>query len=280
MSDIDEPAEPQRLLSILELERLDRDLFRAYNPAHRPQGRVFGGQVASQALRAASATVEAEHRPHSLHGYFLRPGQPGIPIILSVDRIRDGRSFTTRRVVAQQQGEAIFSLSASFHCDEEGGQYQVPRADDVPEPDAATGRLDNPFRRFGAMSPFEVRELGPTPPDERGLYRSTRRVWVRTRHPLPDDPDLHACVITYMSDMGVVFAARIPVGAPWEGGMAASLDHSVWFHRPVRADGWLLMDLRPVSNSGARGLVQGTIHTHDGVLAASIAQEALVRTPP
>ena len=275
----------ERLLELLDLEALDRDLFRAGSTEEMRGGRMFGGQVAAQALRAATLTVDAVHRPHSLHGYFLRPGDPGRPIILSVDRIRDGRSFTTRRVVALQNGEAIFSLSSSFHKVEEGGEYQLPIADDVPGPDAEVEGLPAPFGRFGAMAPLEIRELGPTAPDERGIYRSTRRVWIRTNGPVPDDLALRACIVTYISDMGVVMAARVPVtgqyGFPGMGmGMAASLDHSVWFHRDIRPDTWMLMDLRSISNAGARGLVQGTIHSRHGALGAAIAQEGLVRTSP
>lgn len=278
-------ASVDRLLELLALERLDRDLFRAPNTAEMRGGRVFGGQVAAQALRAATLTVDVEHAAHSLHGYFLRPGDPSIPIIMSVDRIRDGRSFTTRRVVALQNGEAIFSLSTSFHTAETGGEYQLPIADDAPDPEDEDAGTPTPFGRFGPMSPFEVRELGPTPPDERGIYRSTRRVWVRTSGAVPDDAALRACIVTYVSDMGVVMAARVPVtgqyGFPGPGmGMAASLDHAVWFHRDIQPDDWMLMDLRSISNTGARGLVQGTIHSRDGALGAAIAQEGLVRTAP
>ena len=279
-------ASVDSLLELLDLERLDRDLFRAPNTEETRGGRMFGGQVAGQALRAATLTVDVDHFPHSLHGYFLRPGDPSIPIVLSVDRIRDGRSFTTRRVVAIQQGEAIFSLSSSFHKSEEGGEYQLPIAADVPDPDdEELAGSSSPFGRFGAMSPLDIRELGPTPPDERGIYESTRRVWIRTSGPVPDDPALRACVITYISDMGVVMAARVPVtgqyGFPGMGmGMAASLDHSVWFHRDIRPDEWMLMNLRSISNTGARGLVQGTIHSRHGALGVAIAQEGLVRTDP
>ena len=266
-----------RLLDLLELEPLDRDLFRGHNPSERPGGRVFGGQVAGQALRAATLTVDVEHNPHSLHGYFLRPGESGTPIIFQVDRIRDGRSFTTRRVKAVQHGEAIFSLEASFQKREDGGEYQVPLAEDVPAPEDSPPPEVGQQNVFRSGSPFEVRELGGTPADERGVFRSTRRVWVRTKGPLPDDPAIHACALAYVSDMGVVMAARVPLGGRRSSTMAASLDHALWFHRPVRADGWLFYDLRPVSNANARGFVHGTIHTRDGVLAASVTQEALIR---
>jgi acyl-CoA thioesterase-2 len=272
----DLPPTVERLLWLLELERLDRDLFRARSPRHRPNGRLFGGQVAAQALRAATLTVDVEHHPHSLHGYFLRPGLPRRPLILSVDRIRDGRSFTTRRVVAVQDGEAIFSLSASFHQDEPAAEFQTPMARDVPGPDDD----DAEDRRLSvdSSSPFEMRQVRTPPPDDRGVYESTQRVWVRTNGPLPDDRHLHACVLTYISDMGAVMAARKALGLPWtRGGMAASLDHAMWFHRPIRPDDWVLWDLKPLANAGSRGLVLGTMHDQAGVHGASMTQEALVR---
>ena len=283
VADEDE-AEPtiERILDLLDLEVVDRDLYRGRNPETRWNNRVFGGQVAAQALRAATLTVEHDHRPHSLHSYFLRPGEPGVPIVFLVERIRDGKSFTTRRVLARQHGEAIFSLHASFHKDEDGGEYQVPAAA-VTGPDDPTGWKESPLRRFSTASPFEVRELGPDGPDEHGVYASARRVWIRTRGRIPDDPDLHICMLTFVSDMGAVFAARVALGKPFTmgspGTFAASLDHAVWFHRPIRADEWVLYDLRPISNSGARALVHGTMHNADGVLGVSVSQEALLREP-
>jgi len=270
-------AEPvSRLVALLDLERLDRDLFRAWNPP-QPGGRqhaLFGGQVAAHALRAATLTVDADHHPHSLHGYFLRPGLPRRPLILSVDRIRDGTSFTTRRVVAVQDGEAIFALEASFHQDEPGGDFATPIANGLPSPDDAESEEGAFTSDTG--SPFELRALRV--PDDGSPFASTRRVWVRTNGPLPDERALHACVLTYISDMGAVMAARRALRLPWAaGGMAASLDHAMWFHRPIRPDGWVLFDLRPIANAGARGLVLGTMHDEAGVHGASMTQEALVR---
>jgi acyl-CoA thioesterase II len=267
----------ERLLALLELERLARDLFRADAGGAWPTGRLFGGQVAAQALRAAIDTVDVEHYPHSLHGYFLRPGSPQMPVLLHVDRIRDGRSFTTRRVNAVQDGEAIFTMIASFHRDEPGREYQLPLAAGVPAPDDDVEWYQSPLSRFGRAGPFEVRELPPTPRDERGHIETTRRVWVRVRAPLGDDRALHACLLTFVSDMGAVYAAAIPVGGGFGNIMGASLDHAVWFHRPVRLDDWVLYDLRPLSNAGSRGLVQGTFHDRDHVLGATVAQEALIR---
>jgi len=271
-------AEPvSRLVALLELERLDRDLFRAWNPP-QPGGRqhaLFGGQVAAHALRAATLTVDADHHPHSLHGYFLRPGKDDAPTILRVDRIRDGRSFTTRTVVALQDGEAIFSLTASFHKDEPGRQYQAEIDAAVPTPEELRAEGINTNDWWGAESPFERIEV-----PQRHLDGSPRRaMWIRTAGRLPDDRSLHACVLTFISDMGVVGAIRAALGRLDQHGMGASLDHSLWFHRQVRADEWLLFDVRSQSNSGARGLGTGSMHTLGGVHAVSIAQEALVRLP-
>jgi len=273
-----EPPTVDSLLALLEVERLDRDLFRAAVPMRTQTNRLFGGQVAAQALRAATLTVDVDHHPHSLHGYFLRPGSPELPIILQVDRIRDGRSFTTRTAVAVQAGETIFELTASFHRDEPGAEYQTPLPAGLPDPDDDFAWHESLLSRFDIASPFETHEIPPPGPDERGLLSSTRRVWLRTRGALPDDRALHACVLTFVSDMGAVFAAALAVGGGLGFTMGASLDHAMWFHRPIRPDEWMLFDLRPASNAGARGLVLGTIHTRDGVLGASIAQEDLIRT--
>ncbi len=270
------------LLRLLDLERLELDLFRGYNPDQWPGGRIFGGLVAAQAVRAAMGTVGDEHHVHSFHSYFLRPGRQGTPIVYAVDRIRDGRSFTTRHVNGIQNGEVVFALTASFHRDEDTGvDYQLPLAQDAPPPEAAP-----PDAMFGGRSPaffapFEMRDVGPTPPEPDGTYRSTRRQWIRLRRRLPDDRDLHATVLTFMSDMAVVAAVQPPTGqAAWEGMMAASLDHALWFHRPARVDEWLFYDLHSVSSHGARGLARGTYHTAGGVLVASITQEALMRPLP
>lgn len=255
-----------RLLDLLDLERIGPDSFRHVNRSRRgPGGRLFGGQVASQALRAASDTIGAELHVHSLHSYFLRPGKVGVPIDLAVDRIRDGRSFATRRVVAVQEGEAIFELSASFHIDEAGFDVQQDLPADVPDPESLPpGSHEHAHHR-----PFDAREFGPLP-------GATRSIWTRAAGRLPDDPATHACVLTYLSDMGPVGAAR-RAGPPEVPTMRASLDHVLWFHRPVRADGWLLYNLEAVSLSGARGLARGLVHAHDGRLAMTVSQESLLR---
>jgi len=288
-TDDQEATQPvDALLDLLRLERLDLDLFRGSNPDTWPGGRVFGGLVAAQSLRAAIDTVDADHSVHSFHSYFVRAGRTGSPIIYSVERIRDGRSFTTRRVTAIQSGEAIFAMDASFHRHEDdGADYHLPLAPGTPGPEDDSALVPGPFGgmtdRPSLFLPFEMRELGPTDPEPDGSYRSTRRVWVRATAPLPEDPTVHACVLTFASDMAVVLAARPPVPSPsWEGFMGASLDHAVWFHRPVRMDDWVLYDLHAVSYGNARGLARGTFHDRTGRLVASMSQEALIRVaaPP
>ena len=260
-----------RILELLDLGRRGPDDFVAPTPSDGP-GRLFGGQVASQSLRAATLTVEPGRPPHSLHAYFIRPGRPGIPLRLSVDRTRDGRSFTTRRVTASQDGEPIFTLAASFHGPEEGEDWQLPGPTDVPGP--GDDRLPpSPFARFASMSPFDVRPVRAPAGEVPVLHP----FWVRTKRTLPDDPALHACVLAFISDMGVVSSARAPGSPPPTQLAGASLDHAMWFHRPARADDWLLFDVEPVTNAGARGLARGSLHTVTGVLVASIAQEALLR---
>jgi acyl-CoA thioesterase-2 len=262
-----------RLARLLDLEQIERDVFRGANPGAEG-GRLFGGQVASQALRAAQLTVEADHQAHSVHSFFLRPGRYGVPILLRVDRIRDGKSFSTRRVVAWQKGEAIFNLDASFHGVEDGPEFALPAPTDTPAPDEIA-RAD----RWGPHhDPIDSREvdLGDAP---------ARRVWFKAAQPLPDDLAIHACVITYATDMGPMGAVRRAYASVTDGElgfggmMGASLDHVLWFHRPVRADEWLLYDIEAVATAGARGLARGTLHTADGVLVASVAQEVLLRTP-
>ena len=266
-----------RFLELLDIERLDRDLFRADANPNTYGNRLFGGQVAAQSLRAAVLTVDVPHHPHSLHGYFLRPGATDAPVLLHVDRIRDGGSFTTRTVVARQDGQAIFNLSASFHKDEEGGTYNEALPEGIPDPESDFDWVKSPFSGFSTMSPFEVLEMPIVGPDAAGHYESTRRVWIRTRGRLPDDRALHASVAAFVSDMGAVFAAAVPVGGGFDAAMAASLDHALWFHRPFRMDEWTLFDLHPVSNNGNRGYVRGSLRSRDGSLGASITQEALIR---
>jgi acyl-CoA thioesterase-2 len=264
---------PARMDALLDLQPAGFDRWLARTPSDGPE-RLFGGQVASQSLRAATLTVDHGLPPHSFHAYFIRPGRPGEPLQLDVVRTRDGRSFTTRQVTATQSDGPIFVLTASFHAGEEGDDWHRPSPMDVPSPEECAGH-DSLFARFHTTSPFEVRPTTATPYDE-GFLR-IHPFWVRSREPLPDDAAIHACAVAFMSDMGVVAGARAPTSTLPPMFMGASLDHAVWFHRPVRADRWLLFDVQPVSNFGARGLAVGTFRTADGTLIASVTQEALLR---
>ncbi len=274
----------ERLLEVLDIEPIEVNIFRGRTPEEQRE-RVFGGQVAGQALVAAGRTVEADRRIHSLHAYFLRPGDPTIPILFEVDRIRDGRSFTTRRVVAIQHGAAIFYLSASFHLDEEGFEHHDPMPE-VASPDS----LPTWQERVKAMGPGVPEWFTrPRPIDIRYVQEPWRtpdapareprqQVWMRADGELPDDPMLHACVVAYASDMTLLDSILLPHRGITLGSlMMASLDHAMWFHRPFRADEWFLYDQASPSASGARGLSRGAIFRRDGVLAVSVMQEGLVR---
>jgi acyl-CoA thioesterase II len=268
---IDDPADPlEALRRLLTLEPDGPDAFWAPTPSDGPS-RLFGGQVASQSLRAAIHTVDPSRPAHSFHAYFIRPGRPDQPLHLSVERTREGRSFSTRQVTASQAGEAIFILSASFHAAEPGDDWQLPAPGPVPDPET----LDPPpsLGPMAVMTPFDFRPVA-------GLDASGIPVihpfWMRVRGEVGDDPAMHLTLLTFLSDMGVVGSARAP-GSTAGRFAGASLDHAVWFHRPARVDQWLLYSVEPVSNFGARGLARGTFHTHDGQLVASMAQEALLR---
>lgn len=272
------------LIELLDLEELEVNIFRGRSPKEDRQ-RVFGGQVAGQALVAAGRTV-SEGRVHSLHCYFLRPGDPKIPILYEVDRIRDGKSFTTRRVVAIQHGRAIFNLDASFHKDEPGLEYHSPMPE-VPAPETLPTFMERlkPFlRELGPWAeqerPIDIRLCDPvdTPPST--WRQPNAYAWIRTSGALPDDPMLHNCILTYASDMTLLDTTVRPHGLVWcpdRKLMMASLDHSIWFHRPFRVDEWLLYAQVTPSSSGGRGLATGSIFTRSGVLVASIAQEGLIR---
>lgn len=270
-----------RLLRLLELEALDRDLFLGATPPG--EGRLFGGLVAAQAVRAASRTiVDASSALHSIHAYFLRPGRHGVPIRFVVDRIRDGRSFTTRRVVAHQAGEAIFNLSASYARPEEGIAHHDPMPE-APGPEgleaweAMRERLvDDATARRRRADAIEVRVCDPDDPAG-GPQAARKRVWMRPRGPLPDDPRLHEAVLVYASDRTLASTASRPHGIPWSRRMIASLDHAVWIHRTPRMDDWVLYVSDSPAAHGARGLVLGALYDRKGRLA-SVAQEALVRT--
>jgi acyl-CoA thioesterase-2 len=277
----------QDLLDVLDLEPLEENLFRGRSPQVGWQ-RVFGGQVIGQALVAACRTV-ADRPPHSLHAYFLLPGDPKIPIIYDVDRIRDGKSFATRRVLARQHGHAIFAMSVSFHADESGLAHQakmpdVPRPEELPSENEIKERvlplMPDPVRRYYERErPIELR------PVEYGRYMGKKsedakfNVWIRTTGRLPDDPAIHRCVLAYASDMMLLDTALVPHGRTVfeKTIMAASLDHALWFHRPFRADDWLLYAQESPNLHGARGFARGLIFASDGTLVASVAQEGLLR---
>jgi acyl-CoA thioesterase-2 len=279
------------LLGLLDLEPIEVNIFRGRSPDEDRQ-RVFGGQVAGQALVAAGRTVDADRRVHSLHAYFLRPGDPAIPILYEVDRIRDGRSFTTRRVVAIQHGEAIFHLSASFHVDEPGFEHSaampdVPGPDDLPTWEDRMKALEGQVPAwFTRPRPIDVRfvdepwraQLGRDAPQPEPREPS-QEVWMRAKGALPDDPLLHACIVAYASDMTLLDSVVMPHrDLVLSGGlMMASLDHAMWFHTSLRADEWFLYDQESAFAGGARGLAQGRIFRQDGALAVSVVQEGLVR---
>ncbi len=277
----------QDLLGTLDLERLEVNLFRGRSPQTGWQ-RVFGGQVIGQALVAALRTVE-DRSAHSLHGYFMLPGDPKVPIIYEVDRIRDGRSFTTRRVVAIQHGRAIFGMAASFHADEEGFSHQA-RMPDVPTPDQLPSEAEIKAKAMAIMPDAVRRYYERERPIELRPVEFTRylgvkseeakfHVWIRATGRLPDDIAIHQCVLAYASDMALLDASLIPHGRTVfeKTIMAASLDHALWFHRPFRADDWLLYAQDSPNMSGARGFARGLIFTSDGTLVASVAQEGLLR---
>ena len=273
------------LVTLLDLEVIEVNLFRGRSPDENRQ-RVFGGQVAGQALVAATRTVEADRFVHSLHAYFLRPGDPTAPILYEVDRIRDGRSFTTRRVVAIQHGRAIFNLQASFHVNETGPDHQIPMPDDVPDPDALPDfktRMEPYKERMGEWydrpRPIDIRYIDSDPFSRQGNPAGGQRVWMRAAGQLPDDPTLHACIATYASDMTLLDTTVLPFGLSWEspGMQMASLDHAMWFHRQFRADEWLLYDQSAISSGSGRGLAGGAIFTRDGTLAVTVVQEGLAR---
>ena len=281
----------QNLLDTLDLEPLERNLFRGRSPQVGWQ-RVFGGQVVAQALSAAVRTVPAERQAHSLHGYFLRPGDPAVPIIYEVDRIRDGKSFTTRRVVAIQHGHAIFSMSASFQVEENGLDHQLP-APAAPDPEALISE-DQLKKRFmeGAPAsvkaywqrerPIELRPVSLRHYVSREKLEPSQQVWFRATGAMPDDPALHRAVLAYASDMLLLDTSLYPHGRTLfdRDLQVASLDHALWFHRPFRVDAWLLYVQDSPSAFGGRGFSRGAIFTRDGVLIASVAQEGLIRVWP
>jgi acyl-CoA thioesterase-2 len=277
------------LLAFLDLEAIERDIFRGDSPREGWK-RIFGGLVVAQALVAAGRTVEAKV-PHSLHAYFMLPGDPARPIVYEVDRIRDGRSFATRRCNAVQHGRAIFSLSASFQIEEPGLEHAfampaVPDPDNLPAEAAYLARhaaaMPDPARRFFARArPIEFRpvEIAAASRVPGTLLPRPRHLWLRIRDRLPDDPAVHRAMLAYASDATLLETAVIQHGRSiFDPGLqAASIDHALWFHRGFRADEWLLYAQDSPTAVGARGLARGSIFSRDGRLVASVAQEGLMR---
>ncbi|HVB51320.1 MAG TPA: acyl-CoA thioesterase II [Acidimicrobiales bacterium] len=271
------------LLLLLDLETIEVNVYRGINPKEERQ-RTFGGQVAAQALMAAGRTVEVG-RVHSLHSYFLRPGDPTTPILYEVDRIRDGKSFATRRVVAVQHGRAIYNMQASFHSDEVSIEHQVAMPE-VPGPETIKPIIERVKDEFGSVDdwftrqhPIDQRFLGELPWSPNRSKEPEQKIWIRADGTLPDDPLLHACVVTYASDMSLFDAILKPHRISWDDGtfMGASLDHCMWFHHELRADEWLLYDTESPIAFGGRGLARGFLFSRDGQLKVSMVQEGLTR---
>ena len=279
-----------RLVDLLNLEQIELNIFRGRSPSDRRQ-RVFGGQVAGQALVAAGRTVPADRPVHSLHAYFIRPGDPAVPLVYIVDRVRDGKSFTTRRVSAIQHGKTIFTLSASFHHDEPGPVHaaampQVPPPESVlPTAERLEKLAGAPMRELFMNNPIDLRFVGPLTYEaqlDASLRTDRNLVWLRADGELPDDPLLHVCLMTYASDMTLLDTVLLRHGLSWADGhtSGASLDHAMWFHRPFRADRWLLYAQDSPVAVGARGLARGEVFTREGDLVVSVVQEGLIRITP
>ena len=279
----------KELVELLDLETIDLNLFRGRQPDTMLQ-RVFGGQVAAQALVAGARTVEPPLGVHSLHSYFLRPGDTAVPIVYDVERIRDGRSFSTRRIMARQHGRPIYLMTASFQKPEEGFDHQdvMPQ---VPSPAESMDMRDVVRRRSSEAADdwmreweaLEMRAVGDSRPGGRlpnDEHPAQARLWIRINGTLDDEVLTHRAAFTYLSDLTLLGSSLVPHGVPIGSPkvQAASLDHSIWFHRPFRADAWMLYDQVSPSASGARGLAFGRVFTEDGVLVASVAQEGLIRT--
>lgn len=280
------------ILHLLDVERIEDTIFRGVG-LRTSWRRTFGGLVIAQAAVAASRTVEPHKSLHSLHGYFILGGDSSKPIVYQVERVRDGRSFSTRRCVAIQNGEVIFFLSASFHIEEEGFSHQAPMPQNVPHPDTLPslsevvkdyGDLIPPVIKqyFTRERPIELRpvDLGRYLPLKNGETRAAQqRAWLRATRPLPDDPGIHRAVLAYLSDMTLLDTSLVAHGTSVFSGsvQAASLDHALWFHRPFRADDWLLYVQDSPTANGALGLTRGSIYAPNGDLVASVAQEGLIR---
>ncbi len=268
--------------------RTDEDIF--IGPSQwMPQGRVFGGQVFAQSLVAAQRTIPDQRRVHSMHGYFLRPGKVDQPITFSVDRIHDGRSFSTRRTQAYQDGQPILSMIASFQTDDEGLDHQVEMPSDLPDPESLPTAqevlrgVEHPVARYWATQrPFDIRHVSsPVFLAVDGAHVAHQAVWMKTTGPMPDDLTLHSAALTYASDYPILEPVFRRHGIAWStpGLKAASLDHAMWFHRPGRVDEWVLYTQESPTASGGRGLALGRVFSRDGMLLATVAQEGMVRVP-
>jgi acyl-CoA thioesterase-2 len=277
------------VVELLDLEQIEVNIFRGRSPAGERRQRVFGGQVAGQALVAAGRTVPPDRGVHSLHAYFIRPGDPAVPLVYLVEPVRDGRSFTTRRVTVVQHGKTIFTLSASFQQPEPGGfdhfmpMPQVPGPEEL-EPTRVRLRrlLGSTAEDFGRDSPIEMRHVGPLSIEverDPSLAADSNILWLRADGELPDDPLLHVCLMTYASDMTLLDTVLHAERVSWSDRtiVGASLDHAMWFHRPFRADEWLLYAQDSPSATGGRGLARGEVYTTAGQLVVSVVQEGLLR---
>lgn len=278
----------QKVMALLDLEEIEQNHYRATSPSEGWQ-RVYGGQVIGQALVAASRTVESERHAHSLHGYFLRAGDTSIPILYKVDRLRDGRSFSTRRVVAMQNGAAIFAMSISFQVPEQGLSHQLPMPD-APDPESlpdeeelrAAQAADWPEEMsamFERSSAIQMRYVDPLDLMHPQAAEPQQMCWMRSRQSLPDDPRLHQCVLAYLSDWSLLDTATRPHAVSYlqDNVQMASLDHAMWFHRPFCADEWLLYVQDSPAAAGGRGFNRGLIYNQAGELVASATQEGLMR---
>ena len=277
------------LVALLDLERIEENIFRGLSPSVSLQ-RVFGGQVAGQALVAATRTVAADRTVHSLHSYFIRPGDPTVPIVYLVERIRDGRSFSVRRVTAVQHGNPIFTLSASFQLEQGGIDHQAMMPQ-VPQPQQLPTFAERlagypELIEFMARIPqaFDIRYVDDPPWVQRALgprENQPHRIWMKADGVLPDDPTLHVCVLTFASDLNLLDSVLIHHGmaARLDPISMASLDHAMWFHRQFRADDWFLYESSSPSASGGRGLATGRFFARDGRLVASVTQEGMIRLP-
>lgn len=265
------------ILDILTIEQVEKDIFRG-KPIETLLQRTFGGQVAGQSLISAVRTVDPGFQVHSLHGYFLRPGKPAIPTVYLVDRVRDGRSFSTRLVSAVQDGEVIFSMSASFHRGDAGIEHQdevppVPRAEELPDPQDIPALAER--WEVKEWSNWDLRIVPPAQTELHPRLAAQQRVWMRYRHPLPDDPVVHVCTLAYMSDMMLLGSALVAHRGTQV--QLASIDHAMWFMRPFRADEWLLYDQASPSAGGGRALTHGRIFDARGNMVAAVVQEGLTR---